>query len=149
MTHPTEIKPREGDQNGTPWAAFKPDAALPPVEFTITPEIVEQYASAVAADSDVYEIDGRPVAPPNVLAVYLLAVLYRRYPPIQGIILAKQNWRWNQPIWADETTKVVADGRIVDVYERRGKSYVRWSARFLDGKGNPIASAENTIYLPQ
>lgn len=149
MTHPTEIKPREGDQDGTPWGAISSGAALPPVEFTITPDIVAQYAESVAADADTFQIDGRPVAPPNVLAVYLLAVLYRRYPPIQGIILAKQTWHWKKPIWADEVTEIVADGRIVETYQKRGKGYVRWKADFADSNGEIIATAENTVYLPQ
>lgn len=149
MTHPTDIKPREGDQAGTPWQAFTTNAPLPPVEFTITPEIVADYAAAVAADAETYQIDGRPVAPPNVLAVYLLAVLYRQYPPIQGIILAKQNWRWHRPIWADEATDIVAEGHVVQTYEKRGKGYVQWQARFANRQGETIATAENTVYLPQ
>lgn len=149
MTHPTEIKPREDEQAGTPWSAFAAGATLPAVEFTVTPEIVEQYSAAVAADRNVYQLDGRAVAPPNVLAVYLLAVLYRQYPPIQGIILAKQTWRWHRPIWADEATRIVLDGRILETYERRGKAYVRWQARFADPDGETVATAENTVYLPQ
>lgn len=148
MTHPTEVKPREGDQRGTFPQAFEVGASLPELRFTVTTDIIDEYMTAIDATSRIYEIEGRRVAPPNVLAVYLLAILYRRFPPVQGIILAKQHWRFYQPVWADESTEVVADGNVEDVRERRGKNFVRWSARFTRNDGSVIATADNEFYVP-
>lgn len=150
MTRPSELKPREEEQPGTPAAGFRVGEALPEMRFTITPEIVEEYMEAVEADRSSYELDGRRVSPPNVLAVYQLAVLYRRYPPIQGIILTEQVWEWHEPIWAEETTELVASGRIVERYERRSKQYVRWSAEFRRAAdGVLVAGSVNTLYVPE
>ncbi|MFI0370617.1 MaoC family dehydratase [Actinomadura sp. 1N219] len=148
MTHPTEVKPREGEQEGTLAPAFEIGAALPELRFTIDPGIVREYVEAIDGDPAVYEIDGRPAAPPNVLAVYLLAILYRRFPPAQGIILAKQRWEFRHPIWADEDTEIIGAGEVLNVEDRRGKSFVRWRATFTRSDGTPLAAAENEFYVP-
>lgn len=148
MTHPTEIKPREGEQAGTHAPQFQAGAVLPEMRFTISPDIVTEYLTAVDADPRDHLIDGRPAAPPNVLAVYLLAIVYRRYPPVQGIILAKQEWEFHDVIWADEDTPVVARGTVLDVRHRRAKDFVRWSAEFDREDGTRIATARNEFYVP-
>jgi hypothetical protein len=148
VTHPTEVKPREGEQRGTFPDEFELNATLPELRFTVTPDIVSEYLTAIDATPEVYTIDGRQAAPPNVLAVYLLAVLYRRFPPVQGIILAKQSWRFHQPIWANEVTEMIADGVVESVEQRRGKHFVRWSARFMRSDGSLVATADNEFYVP-
>jgi len=149
MTRPSEVKPREGEQPGTPAAEFKVGEQLPLMQFSVTPDIVDEYIRAIDSDPSLYSLEGRRVAPPNVLAVYQLAVLYRRYPPIQGIILTEQEWRWHNPIWADQDTDIEADGKIVDAFKKRGKDYLRWSAEFRRKDGTPIASSINTMYIPE
>ncbi len=150
MTRPAELKPREDEQPGTPAEAFEVGEPLPEMRFTLTPDIVEEYMQAVEADPSPYQLEGRRVAPPNVLAVYQLAVLYRRYPPIQGIILTEQSWEWHLPIWADEATELLASGRVLERYERRGKQYVRWSADFRRARdGATVATSVNTLYVPE
>jgi len=148
MTRPNEIKPREGEQPGTFAEEFVVGAELPELRFTISPEIVSEYITAIDGDASVYTVDGRAAAPPNVLAVYLLAVLYRRFPPAQGIILAKQHWDFFTPIWADEDTEVVARGTVLRSEVRRDKNFLRWSAEFTLPNGTPIAIAENELYVP-
>lgn len=148
MTHPTEVKPREGDQPGTFAGGFTEGETLPELRFTITPDIVSEYVAAISGKPGDHVIDGREAAPPTVLAAYLLAVLYRRYPPVQGIILAKQEWQFHQPIWADEDTDVVAVGKIDHVSARRNKDFVRWSASFTQADGSPLATAANEFYVP-
>lgn len=149
MTWPTEVKPREGDAPGTPSSGFEVGSELPEMRFTITPEVIETYLASIESDPSLYRLDDRAVAPPNVLAVYQLAVLYRKYPPIQGIILTEQEWTWQSPIWADEDTEIVARGRIEDVYEKRDKKFLRWSADFFRADGTPVASSTNAMYLPE
>lgn len=148
MTRPSEVKPREGEQAGTFAEQFATGEVLPELRFTITPDIVSEYLSSIDGDPGIYEVDGRQAAPPNVLAVYLLAVLYRRFPPAQGIILANQRWDFFSPIWADEETTLVAQGTVLRCEERRGKSFLRWSAEFARPNGDPVATAENELYVP-
>src|SRR5699024_12182300 len=150
MTRPSEVKPREGDQPGTPYAVVEVGAKLPEMNFSITPEINEEYLAAIdEQDADYYVYQGRPVCAPNVLSVYLLAVLYRRYPPIQGIVVYDQSWRWHNPIYADETTPLVAEGRVTDKYEKRGRKWLKFEAVFKKEDGTIIAEAKHTLHLPE
>ncbi|MEO8847020.1 MAG: MaoC family dehydratase [Casimicrobiaceae bacterium] len=149
MTRPSEVKPREGEQPGTLAADYKAGAILPRLAFTVTPDIVDEYIAAIDSDKSIYKLNGRPVAPPNVLAVYQLAVLYCLYPPIQGIILTDQEWHWHSPIWADEDTEIEADGKVTEKFEKRGKTFVRWSAEFRRKDGTPIATSTNTMFVPE
>ena len=148
MTRPIELKPREDESRGTLPEEYVVGTELPAMPFTVTPEIIDEYIAAVDADRSLYQIDGRPAAPPNVLAIYLLATIYRRYPPIQGIILTDVAWHFHHPIWADEDTYITACGRIEDKLERRGKHFVCWSASFRRHDGQPLAEARNTMYVP-
>jgi hypothetical protein len=149
MTRPSELRLREGEQPGTPAAAFEIGARLPVMRFTITPEVIEEYISAIDSEPGLYELNGRPAAPPNVLAIYQLAILYRKYPPLQGIILTEQEWRWYSPIWADEETEIEADGEVMGRFERRGKNFIRWSAAFRRKDGTLLATAVNTMCVPE
>jgi hypothetical protein len=148
MTHPTDVKPREGDHPGTFAGDFWPGTTLPELRFTVSPEIIKEYVAAVAANPDNYRCAGRQAAPPTVLAVYLLAVIYRQYPPAQGIILAKQSWEFHDVIWADEDTELIARGTVLDVQHRRTKDFVSWSAEFKRPNGQLVASARNEFYVP-
>lgn len=148
MTRPSEVKPREGEQPGTRWEEFEVGAELPRFDFTITPDIVQEYSRAIEADPDGFVLDGRRVAVPSVLSVYLMAVLYRKYPPAQGGIMAKNTFRHYTPISADTDTTVVAYGEILEKFEKRGRRYVRYLARFESTDGRPIAEAENVSTFP-
>ncbi len=106
---------------GTPYGGFEEGATLGPVTFSITPEIVEEYFDSVQADRALYQLDGRQAAPPNVLLPYMTVTIYQKYPPIQGIVMAELDMIWSRPIWADETTDVVATGAGVSKFEKRGR----------------------------
>lgn len=147
MTRPSELKPREDESPGTLPHQYR-IGPLPEMRFSITPEIVQEYMAAVDANPALYRVDGRDAAPPNVLAVYLLAILYRGYPPIQGIILTDVTWRFRHPIWADETTEIVGSGEVFAASMRRGKHFIRWRGRFTRADGVPLAEAVNTCYVP-
>ncbi|TAL81926.1 MAG: hypothetical protein EPN46_02890 [Candidimonas sp.] len=150
MTRPSEIKPREGDQPGTPYSAFELNANLPKMEFSITPDIHAEYLAAVdEKNADYYRYKGRQVCAPNVLSVYLLAVLYRRYPPIQGIVVYDQLWKWHNPIFADEVTDIVAWGKVTEKFEKRGRKWLRFTAQFTKADGTPVADAHHTLHLPE
>ena len=149
MTRPSDIKPREGSVEGTPWARFEEGKTLGPVRFDITPAICEEYLDAVQADRSLYKVDGRQAAPPNVLLPYMTVAIYQTYPPIQGIVMAELDLSWTGPIWADETTSVVATGRVLRKFERRGRRYVQWEASFSREGGEHFASLTNTFHVPE
>ena len=50
MTRPSEVKPREGDQPAALYKDWTVGVEFPPLPFTITPDIVHEYNSAVDAD---------------------------------------------------------------------------------------------------
>lgn len=149
MTRPSDVKPREGAQPGTPYAAFEPGAALPELRFEVTPEIVAEYRQAVSAEPDGFRIDGRLAASPTVLMPYLAAIIYRRYPPIQGIIMIEVKFATHHPLWADETTSVRASGRVLEKFEKRGRFYIRWEGAFHRADGQPLASFVNLFSVPE
>ncbi|MGE4336550.1 MAG: hypothetical protein AB7E55_11320 [Pigmentiphaga sp.] len=149
MTRPSDIKPREGSSPGTTYAQFEEGKQLGPVEFTITPEIVDEYFDAVGADRDLYKIDGRQAAPPNVILPYMTVPIYQTYPPIQGIVMAELDLSIHHPIWADEYTSMRATGRVLKKFEKRGRRYVQWEAEFSSGDGVRIASFINTFHVPE
>lgn len=148
MTRPSEIKPREDSVPGTPYANFVVGAALDATHFAITPDIVDEYFRAVDADRALYTLEGRQAAPSNVLLPYMTCALYRKYPPIQGIVMAEVEFRWHHPIWADETTDVVVTGKIADKFEKRGKRYVTWQAEYRRIDGTLLASMRNSFNVP-
>jgi hypothetical protein len=121
MTRPSEIKPREGSVPGTPYDDSRQGAELDPVEFTITPALVDEYMAAASADPELYRVDGRQASPPNVLLTYMTAIIYRKYPPIQGIVMAELDVSWHGPIWVDESTEIKESGKVIDKFIKRGR----------------------------
>lgn len=149
MTRPSEVKPREGSAPGTPYATYVVGTELPELRFTVTPAIVEEYMAAVQADPSVYRIDDRKVAPPNVLCVFMTALIYRKYPPIQGIVMYEIDMESHNPIWADEETDVVATGRVTGKSEKRGRYFIHWEAEYRRGDGTLLARLRNTFNVPE
>ena len=149
MTRPSEIKPREGSVPGTLYEAYEEGRSLGPVSFDITPALCEEYFEAVQADPALYRVDGRQAAPPNVLLPYMTVPIYLTYPPNQGIVMAELDMRWQSPIWADETTRVVATGKVLRKFEKRGRRYVQWEASFARAGGPVLARLTNTFHIPE
>ena len=51
-----------------------------------------------------YVIDGRQAAPTNVIFVYMMAVMYRLYPPQQGGIMLGNTVEFHNPVnWKAQT----------------------------------------------
>lgn len=80
MTRPSDIKPREDEQRGTTYEDYVIGDTLPPLRFTVTPEIMQEYASVVDGSASGYDVGPRKAALPSVLQVYFMAVLYSKYP---------------------------------------------------------------------
>lgn len=148
MTRPSEIKPREGDQPGTVYSDYEIGSKLPELRFTITPEIMREYAGLVDGSADGYAIDGRRAALPSVISVYFMAVLYQKYPPQQGGIMAGNKFTFHRPIWADEPIEIIGTGEIKNKFEKRGRRYVSYLAEFRTSSGELVSTALNTSTFP-
>jgi hypothetical protein len=149
MTRPSEIKPREGEQPAALYNDWEVGAEFGKLQFTITPEIVQEYQSVTATDTQNFVIDGRQAAPPNVVLVYMMAVMYRKYPPQQGGIMIGNTIEFHSPIWADEITEVVGSGRLTDKFEKKGRKYICYDVEFKRPNGTLIAVVNHTSAFPE
>lgn len=63
--------------------------------------------------------------------------------------MASNKFRYYGPIPADEETTVTASGKVIEKFEKRGRRYIRYSARFEQAEaGVLIAEAENVSTFP-
>ena len=149
MTIPRTIRPREDEQPGTPFEAYTAGEPLGPLHFTIDAGTAEAYRELHGGDGDWYRNAGGdqgPLVPPTLIALYLLPVIYTRYPPLQGIVLTQQRFAFHRPLRAGDP--LVATGRVLETYERRGRQFVRWQAEFRTAAGDLAVEAQNTFMLP-
>lgn len=150
MTKPREIRLREGDQPGAKYEEFEVGKKFPPLRFTVDREVIDDYLRICHGDRDYYLGNNEwseVVAPASTLSVYQLPVLYQSYPPDQGIVLTHQKFTFHQPIRPDR--EIIAEGVVVEKYERRGKHYIHWKAEYRDAASSTlIAETENRFMLP-
>jgi len=150
MTRPSEVKPREGELPAALYDDWEPGAQFPELRFTITPEVIDEYLSVIGGTPEFYLIDGRRAAPPNVVAVYMMAVMYRKYPPQQGGIMASNTFRFHHPIWADENTEVVGSGKVENKYIKRGRKYICYTVEFRRaGDGQLLSTVLHSSTFPE
>ena len=149
MTRPSDVKPREGDQPAALYKDWMVGAEFPPLPFTITRDVVQEYQSVVNADPANYVIDGRQAAPPNVVLVYMMAVMYRLYPPQQGGIMIGNTIAFHNPIWADEDTDVIGTGRLTEKFEKKGRKYICYDVEFKRPDGTSLVSCSHTSAFPE
>lgn len=149
MTRPSEVKPREDEQAPALYKDWVIGVEFPPLEFTVTPDIVKEYVSVTDTDLSNHVIDGRQAAPTNVLVVYMMAVLYRLYPPQQGGIMIGNTIQFHNPVWADEDTVVVGTGRLTDKYEKKGRKYICYDVEFKRKDGTLLMSVNHTSAFPE
>ena len=149
MTRPGYIKPREGAQPVSLYKDWVVGAEFPALPFTITTDVVREYMSVVDADPANYVIDGRQAAPPNVVFVYMMAVMYRLYPPQQGGIMLGNTVQFHNPIWADEDTDVIGTGRVTDKYEKKGRKHICYDVDFKRSDGTLLVSVNHVSAFPE
>jgi acyl dehydratase len=150
VTRPADIRPKEGAQPGTPFARFRAGATLRPMRFTLDAGVVEEYTNLLGGDVAWYRSppgEAGPLAPATAPALFLLASLYRTYPPVQGLVLTHQAFDFVAP-WAPGM-EITARGEITETSERRGRQFVSWTATFIeDRSGRLLTRARNTFVLP-
>ena len=157
MTRPSDIRPKEGQQPGTPFEAFHVGARLRPMTFTLDNEVVDEYTRLIGGDLSWYHAPpggGGPLAPATTPALFLLALLYRTFPPVQGLVLTHASFEFREP-WVPGT-QITATGAITETRERRGRQYVAWEGQFVEGdsgdeevRGHVLTVARNTFTLPE
>ena len=148
MTRPAEVRVKEDASAGTPFEAYRVGERTGPLRFELEPAFIEEFISAAGIDADLYCVDGRAVAPPQVLTLFLMGTLHQRYAPLPGTVMADLALELHAPIWRDEATRIVSEGEVLDKAERRGRRYVTWRADYRREGGEDLARITNTFIVP-
>jgi acyl dehydratase len=151
MTRPSDIRPKEGQQPGTPFESFHAGDPLQPMRFILDGDVLDEYTRLIGGDLDWYHAPpgaAGPVGPATTPALFLLALLYRTFPPVQGLVLTHAGLEFVAP-WAPGM-HLTATGAIMETSVRRGRPYVSWEGQFIeDESGRLLTVAQNTFTLPQ
>jgi len=148
MTRPAEVRAREDARTGTPFERYEVGERTGPLRFVLEPAFIDEYIAASGVDEALYRVDGRGAAPPQVLALFLMGTLHRRYPPLPGTVMAELALEVRAPIWRDEATPIVAEGEILGKAEHRGRRFVSWRADYRRDGGGLLARLTNTFLVP-
>jgi hypothetical protein len=148
VTRPIELRRPEDAQAGDRYAAYQVGERVGPLRFSLEPPFIDEFIAAAALDESLYRVGERPAAPPQVLALFLMATLHTRYAPLPGTVMAELGVELHAPIWRDEVTRVEAEGTILEKAERRGRRYVGWEADFRREGGPLLARFTNTFIVP-
>lgn len=148
MTRPAEVRAREDVRTGTHFERYVVGERTGPLRFVLEPAFIEEYIVASGVDEALYRVDGRATAPPQVLALFLMATLHRRYAPLPGTVMAELTLEARAPIWRDEATPLVAEGEVLGKAERRGRRFVSWRADYRRDGGGLVARLTNTFLVP-
>ena len=149
MTRPVEIRPPEDAVKGAKFADLEEGRELNPVRFNLTRDYLRDYATAVDAEVEGYDVNGRKAALPLSLAPFMAAVLTNTYRPQDGGIVTSQKWQFHRPIWMDEDLEIIATGRLKSKYEKRGRLYHVHAAEFRTLDGELVARAERACIWPE
>lgn len=148
MTRPAEVRAREDAQAGTTFEAYRVGERVGPLRFDLEPAFIDEYIDATGIDAGLYCIEDRAAAPPQVLTLFLMGTLHRRYPSLPGTVMADLRVELRSPIWRDEVTSIVSEGIVEGKSERRGRRYVTWSAEYHRAEGSALAKITNTFLVP-
>lgn len=148
MTRPAQVRAKEDAAKGTRFDAYRVGERTGPLEFELEPSFIEEYIAAAGVDADLYRVDGRAAAPPQVLTLFLMGTLHQRYAPLPGTVMADLRVELCEPIWRDEVTRIVSEGVIEAKAARRGRNFVTWSAEYRRRGGGRLARITNTFVVP-
>jgi hypothetical protein len=148
MTLPAEVRLREDAQAGARFADYVIGSRTGELRFVLEPAFVGEYIAAAGIDDSLYVVGGRPAAPPQVLTLYLMGTLHRRYPPLPGIVMAALTLSVHAPMWRNESTAIVSEGEILGKEERGTRRFVTWRAAYRRDGGERLATVTNTFLVP-
>jgi hypothetical protein len=116
-----------------------------PLEFTVTPDINQQFLYAVEDFSPIY-LEGRDGRPPLVHPVLLLHMSprtrspsYRQAPGMGSAFARDRSW-YRGPAYVGGTFRVT--WTVTNTYEQRGKIYQDYVALIQDRDGNDVLKRE-------
>lgn len=148
MTRPAEVRVPEDARGGTRFADYEVGARTGPLRFTLEPGFIDEFIEASGVDASLYRVGGRAAAPPQVLALFLMATLHQRYAPQPATVMAGLDMEFHAPIWRDEATDLVSEGEVLAKDSRRGRNFVTWRAEFRRASGERVARIANTFVAP-
>ena len=112
--------------------------------------LIERYLEAVDS-SFPWHLDGSPwgppVAPPTLLGNATLRFVDSIAPVPPGTLHAKFDLEITNALRGDR--ELVGYGRFVEKYERRGRRWASFTARWRDGPGLLVAHSTATIVFPE
>jgi acyl dehydratase len=111
----------------------------------ITREWVQAYIAAVGGVWEGVVADGER-APPTALSVLSFKACEATYEMYAGRIQISQELRFFAPLLIGST--VVITSRVLDKYERRGRTVAVFETTFLDDRGACIARGISHVILP-
>lgn len=148
MTRPAEVRAKEDARTGTSFERYAVGERTGPLRFVLEPAFVDEFVAASGVDEALYRVAGRAAAPPQVLLLFLMGTLHRRYAPLPGTVMAELTLEPRAPIWRDEPTPLVSEGEILGKAERRGRRFVTWRADYRRDGGELVARVTNTFLVP-
>ncbi len=117
-----------------------------PIEIVLTPELVQWYAHALdSPNDDLYRYGsplGEPIVPPAVLENLGLGLRGVRIIAPGGSVHARTEVEHKKPVKVG--TKIRAEGRLSEKYEKRGKYYIVWEVTVRDESGDEVLVAKYT-----
>jgi hypothetical protein len=149
MTRPASVRLPEDAQRGARFDQYVVGSRTGALHFVLEPDFVREYIEVTGIDASLYRFGGRPAAPPQILTLFLMGTLHRRYPPLPGIVMAGLSLALHAPLWRDEPTPIVSEGEILAKDERRGRRFVTWRAQYARERGAALATITNTFLLPE
>jgi acyl dehydratase len=141
-----EIKDMFTAQGADPHQA-KVGEELGPIEYVVTEELVRDYGDG-ADDHDPWFFQDSPfggrIAHPTIVANDYAVVLATKY-SMDGAVHAKAAHEFINPIRLGKRLKV--KGKIVDMYNKRGRDYLTVETVAVDEDGVELAKSRNTWLL--
>lgn len=148
MTRPESVRLKEDPHAGARFAQYVVGSRTGEMRFLLEPEFVDEYIAAAAIDESLYRVAGRPTVPPQILTLYLMGTLHRRYPPLPGIVMARLTLALHGPLWRGETKIICCEGEILSKEERGTRHFIRWQAEYREEHGPRLATITNTFLIP-
>lgn len=117
--------------------------------FALTDAVVDEFLAGMEMDDPIFQPGGlepgRRLAPSHLPPKLALYPLYGDFieKHFNGAIFAKQMFVFHAPVWAGTT--VVAQARLIELYERRGKNFAVFEGRFSNEDGELLVVERRTV----
>jgi acyl dehydratase len=120
------------------------------LDFRLTEDMVERNAWAID-DYNPWYMDDSPfggrIASPTYLASFDARIFYGYYAyPAGGSLFAQQDFEYFAPIRVGEQYSM--SGRLVDIYERRGRTFFKAEMSVRDASGTEVMRMTKVVAAP-